>query len=51
MFRVCNRRLNVSRNVHKILLKSLAITCGSVKIGPLSKFYGWSYIRQFFQRD
>ena len=44
-----NRRLNVSSSVNKIFIKALAISCGSVKLLPLSKILDGLTLDNFFK--
>ena len=45
-----NRRLNVSSSINKIFIKALAISCGSVKLLPLSKILDGPTLDNFLKR-
>ena len=48
VFRVSNKRLNVAM-LTKYLLKALTISCGSVKLWPLSKILDGAKLGNYFK--
>ena len=50
-FKGFNRRLDVSSNINKILIKLLPNSCGSFKLRPLSNVLGRVMLGNSFKKD